>query len=120
MGILRQGRFVSGASSAAVGGGKFEIEIQTRREFRCRGLARAVAAALILYGLEHGIEACWDAANEPTASSHGQPGFHSIGKYDAYRLTPTLGSGARGPYVTGDLRKAFRQFAATIAVRVGD
>jgi len=48
MGILHQGRFVSGASSAAVGGGKFEIEIQTRSEFRRRGLARAVAAALIL------------------------------------------------------------------------
>jgi hypothetical protein len=49
MGILHQGRFVSGASSAAVGGGKFEIEIQTHRQFRRRGLARAVAAALILY-----------------------------------------------------------------------
>jgi GNAT superfamily N-acetyltransferase len=60
MGILRQGRFVSGASSAAVGGGKCEIEIQTHRQFRRRGLARAVASALILYCLERGIEACWD------------------------------------------------------------
>src|SRR5215831_2250391 len=56
MGILHQGRFVSGVSSAAVAGGKFEIEIQTHPQFRRRGLARAVAAALILYGLEHGIE----------------------------------------------------------------
>jgi GNAT superfamily N-acetyltransferase len=86
MGILRQGRFVSGASSAAVGGGKFEIEIQTRREFRRRGLARAVAAALILYGLERGIEPCWDAANEPSANLARQLGFHSTGKYEAYRL----------------------------------
>ena len=87
MGILHQGRFVSGASSAAVGGGKFEIEIQTRSEFRRRGLARAVAAALILHGLEHGIEACWDAANEPSAALARQLGFHSTGKYEAYRLT---------------------------------
>jgi RimJ/RimL family protein N-acetyltransferase len=79
-------RFVSGACSAAVGGGKFEIEIQTRREFRRRGLARAVAAALILYGLEHGIEACWDAANEPSAALARQLGFRSTGKYEAYRL----------------------------------
>src|SRR6516225_1813033 len=52
VGILHQGRFVSGVSSAAVGGGKFEIEIQTHRQFRRCGLARAVASALILYCLE--------------------------------------------------------------------
>jgi RimJ/RimL family protein N-acetyltransferase len=87
MGILHQGRFVSGACSAAIGGGKFEIEIQTRAEFRRRGLARAVAAALILYGLEHGLEACWDAANEPSSGLARQLGFHPTGKYGAYRLT---------------------------------
>jgi RimJ/RimL family protein N-acetyltransferase len=86
MGILHQGRFVSGASSAAVGGGKFEIEIQTQPQFRRRGLARAVAAALILYGLEHGIEACWDAANEPSSALARQLGFRPTGKYEAYRL----------------------------------
>jgi GNAT superfamily N-acetyltransferase len=86
MGIVHQGKFVSGVSSAAVGGRKFEIEIQTHRQFRRRGLARAVAAALILYCLEHGIEACWDAANEPSAALARQLGFRSTGKYDAYRL----------------------------------
>jgi len=86
MGILHQGRFVSGACSAAVGGGKFEIEIQTQPQFRRRGLARAVAAALILYGLEHELEACWDAANEPSSALARQLGFHPTGKYDAYRL----------------------------------
>jgi RimJ/RimL family protein N-acetyltransferase len=86
MGILHQGRFVSGAAAAAVGGGKLEIEIQTRPEFRRRGLARVVASALILYGLEHGLEACWDAANEPSAALARQLGFHSTGKYEAYRL----------------------------------
>jgi GNAT acetyltransferase len=39
VGILHQGMFVSGASSGAVGGGKLEIEIQTHRQFRRRGLA---------------------------------------------------------------------------------
>ena len=99
MGILHQGRFVSGAAAAAVGGGKIEIEIQTHPQFRRRGLARTVAAALILYCLEHGIEACWDAANEPSAAlARQQLGFHSTGKYEAYRLiTRSLGSGARGP-----------------------
>lgn len=86
LGILHQGRFVSGASSAAVGGGRLEIEIQTHREFRRRGLARAVAAALVLYCLEHGLEPCWDAANEPSSALARRLGFHSSGKYEAYRL----------------------------------
>jgi len=79
LGILHQGMFVSGASSAAVGGGKVEIEIQTHRQFRRRGLARTVAAALIEYCLEHGLEPCWDAANEPSAALARQLGFHSTG-----------------------------------------
>jgi GNAT superfamily N-acetyltransferase len=91
LGILHQGTFVCGASSAAVGGGKVEIELQTHRQFRRRGLARAVAAALILYCLEHGIEPCWDAANEPSAALARQLGFHSTGKYEAYRLKPPEG-----------------------------
>jgi GNAT superfamily N-acetyltransferase len=86
LGVRHQGRFVSGASSAAVGGGRLEIEIQTHREFRRRGLARAVAAALILHCLEHGIEPCWDAANEPSSALARQLGFRSTGKYEAYRL----------------------------------
>jgi GNAT superfamily N-acetyltransferase len=94
LGILHQGRFVSGASSAAVGGGRLEIEIQTHRQFRRRGLARAVAAALILYCLEHGLEPCWDAANEPSAALARQLGFHSTGKYEAYRLKQPEGKGA--------------------------
>ncbi|NJM87328.1 MAG: GNAT family N-acetyltransferase [Hydrococcus sp. RU_2_2] len=57
LGILHQGRFVSGASTAAVGGGKVEIDIQTHDRFRRRGLARAVAAALILYCLDRGLRA---------------------------------------------------------------
>jgi len=89
LGIVHQRVFVSGASSAAIGGGKVEIEIQTHPQFRRRGLARAVAAALILYCLEHGLEPCWDAANEPSSSLARQLGFHSTGKYEAYRLRAT-------------------------------
>lgn len=94
LGILHEGTFVSGASSAAVGGGKLEIEVQTHRQFRRRGLGRAVAAALILYCLEHGIEPCWDAANEPSSALARQLGFYSTGKYEAYRLKPPEGQSA--------------------------
>jgi GNAT superfamily N-acetyltransferase len=94
LGILHQGRFVSGASSAVVGGRRLEIEIQTHRQFRRRGLARAVAAALIVYCLEHGLEPCWDAANEPSSGLARQLGFYSTGKYEAYRLKPPEGKSA--------------------------
>jgi GNAT superfamily N-acetyltransferase len=95
-GIVHEGMFVSGASAAAVGGGKVEIEIQTHGRFRRRGLARAVAAALIQYCLEHGLEPCWDAANEPSAALARQLGFHSTGKYEAYRVKPPEGKDVRG------------------------
>lgn len=86
LGILHKGMFVSGVSSAAIGGGKLEVEIQTHRQFRRRGLARIAASALILHCLEHGIEPCWDAANEASSALAKQLGFHSTGKYDAYIL----------------------------------
>ncbi|MDQ3960387.1 MAG: GNAT family N-acetyltransferase [Pseudomonadota bacterium] len=94
LGILHQDTFVSGASSAAIGGGKLEIEIQTHPQFRRRGLARAVAAALILYCLEHGLEPCWDAANEPSSALARQLGYHSTGKYEVYRLKSLEGKSA--------------------------
>src|SRR6266498_4614590 len=59
MGIFHEGNFISGASSSPLGGGKLEFEIQTHNQFRRRGFARIVAAALILYCLENGIEPCW-------------------------------------------------------------
>jgi GNAT superfamily N-acetyltransferase len=86
MGIFHEGRFVSGASSSPIGGGKLEFEIQTHRQFRRRGLARIVAAALILYCLENGLEPCWDAANEPSSALARQLGFCSTGKYNAFWL----------------------------------
>lgn len=96
LGILYQGRFVSGASSAGVGGGKLEIEIQTHPQFRRRGLARAVAAALILYCLDRGLEPCWDAANEPSSALARQLGFRSTGEYEVYELKPPEGESAAG------------------------
>jgi hypothetical protein len=86
MGIFYEGRFISGASSSPLGGGKLEFEIQTHIQFRRRGFARIVAAALILYCLQNGIEPCWDAANESSSALARQLGFRSTGKYNAFWL----------------------------------
>src|SRR5262249_51368664 len=56
---------------------------------------------LILYCLEHGIEACWDAANEPSAALARQLGFHSTGKYEAYSASGRLVGGK--PFSRGAL-----------------
>jgi GNAT superfamily N-acetyltransferase len=84
IGIFHEGMFISGASSSPLGGGKLEFEIQTHKQFRRRGFARIVAAALILYCLENGIEPCWDAANESSSALARQLGFCSTGKYNAF------------------------------------
>lgn len=88
MGIFHEGRFISGASSSPLGGGKLEFELQTHVQFRRRGFARIVAAALILYCLENGIEPCWDAANDASSALARQLGFCSTGKYNAFWLPP--------------------------------
>jgi GNAT superfamily N-acetyltransferase len=93
MGIMHQGRYVAAASAAAIGGGKAEFEIQTHPQFRRRGLARAVGAALILACLERGLEPCWDAANASSSALARQLGFRSKGTYDAFTLRPAAGDG---------------------------
>lgn len=85
-GVLREGRFVAGCSAFAIGGGALEIEIDTHPDFRRRGLARVVGAAMVLWCLDHGLEPCWDAANSVSAALARQLGFVSTGQYVAHRL----------------------------------
>lgn len=59
--VLYRGRPVSGASSYVVYDGGIEIEIDTKPEFRRRGLALACGARLILESLQLGLYPSWDA-----------------------------------------------------------
>lgn len=86
IGALHDGHFVAGASSYAVGGGLLEIQVCTRPDYRRRGLARAVAASLMLHCLERGLQPCWDAAGDQSAELARQLGYRSLGKYSAYTL----------------------------------
>ena len=65
--VERDGEIVAGCSSYTLAEGQAEIEIDTAKEHRRRGLARATGSALILHCLDHGLEPCWDAANEASA-----------------------------------------------------
>jgi len=84
--VVHEGHFVCGVSSAAIGGGKLEFEVQTHPEYRRRGFATATSAAMILYCLEHGLEPCWDAANPASSGVARKLGFVPVTTYVAYRL----------------------------------
>ena len=61
--VLKDGKIVAGASSCCSYYDGIEIEIDTGRAERRKGLATAVGAKLILSCLEDGLEPRWDAAN---------------------------------------------------------
>ena len=61
--VLKDGRVVAGASSAYCYCDGIEVEIDTEKAERRRGLASAVGAKLILSCLDDGLEPRWDAAN---------------------------------------------------------
>ena len=89
------GQIVSGCTSYAIGGGKFDLGIATRPEHQRRRLAQAVAARMILYCIEHDIEPCWDAGNrtdaretEISAVLAQKLGFTNPTPYTAYIIKP--------------------------------
>lgn len=79
-------RPVSAATSIGTCGRGIEIEIATVPQFQRRGLARAVAARLILDCLERGLEPHWDAANHASARLAESLGYALAGPYTAYEV----------------------------------
>lgn len=77
---------LAGASSYSVYRGGIEIEVDTREDWRRRGLARACCAKLILLCLERGLRPSWDAANPASAALAEQLGFRPAGAYPAYLI----------------------------------
>ena len=90
-----KGQIVSGCTSYAIGGGKFDLGIATLPEHQRRRLAQAVAARMVLYCIEHDIEPCWDAGNrtdaretEISAALAQKLGFTNPTPYTAYIINP--------------------------------
>lgn len=82
--VLREGRPVAGAASYAVCDGGIEIEIDTRPDFRRRGLAKACGARLILECLDRGLYPGWDAHDSRSLSLAEQLGYQLDHPYTAY------------------------------------
>ncbi len=79
--VTKDGKIVSGASSYARYREGIDIEVETVREERCKGLARAVCAALILRCLDEGLVPRWDAANKMSVRLAEKLGFEFSHEY---------------------------------------
>ena len=84
--VMQGGRIVAGASSYTVYDKGIEIEIDTQKEHRRKGLALACAAKLILACLEKGLYPSWDAANLASVALAEKLGYHFDKEYAAYEV----------------------------------
>lgn len=85
--ILKDGVVVSGASSYSSYIGGIEIEIDTKKEYRRRGLGLVCGAGLVWECLDRGLYPSWDAANIASVRLAEKLGYHLDYEYDAYEIS---------------------------------
>lgn len=84
--ITKDGEIVSGASSYSFYKEGIEIQIDTRKDHRRRGLARVCGATLILECLNRGLYPSWDAQNLESLALAEQLGYQLDHAYPAYEI----------------------------------
>lgn len=84
--VKKDGVPVSGASSYSAYHGGIEIEIDTKEEYRRKGLASVCGAALILECRKKGLYPSWDAQNPWSRALAEKLGYHLDYAYDAYEI----------------------------------
>lgn len=84
--VIKDGEPVSGASSYSSYRGGIEIEIDTREDYRRRGLARVCGAKLILECLKRGLYPSWDAQNPWSKALAESLGYRYDHEYTAYEI----------------------------------
>ena len=85
--VLYENEIVAGASSYTYYQNGIEIEIDTRKDHRRRGLAKSCGAKLILECLKNNKYPSWDAQNEKSLSLAYQLGYHLDKSYEVYEFT---------------------------------
>ena len=84
---LENGKIVCIASTGTVCSKGIEVQINTHKKYRGRGLASATGAALLIECLENGIDPNWDAATAISAGLAQKLGYVPQGEYDSYVYT---------------------------------
>lgn len=85
--IFHQGKLVAGASPYAVYNGGIEIEIDTKTEYRGKGLATVCGAKLILECLQKNLYPSWDAHDLRSVALAEKLGYHLDYPYVTYNLS---------------------------------
>lgn len=83
---LKNGELVSGASSYSSYLNGIEIEVDTLKDYRRKGLASACAAKLILECLKRGWYPSWDAQNPWSVALAEKLGYHFDHEYTVYEI----------------------------------
>lgn len=83
---LKDGVPVSGASSYSSYRSGIEVEIDTREDYRRKGLATVCGAKLILECLKRNLYPSWDAQNLWSAALAGKLGYCFSHEYAAYEI----------------------------------
>lgn len=84
--VMKDGEPVSGASSYSGYRGGIEVQIDTREDYRRRGLAAVCGAKLILECLNKGWYPSWDAQNQWSAALAEKLGYHFAHEYVAFEV----------------------------------
>lgn len=82
--VLHEGALVAGASSYSVYDTGIEIEIDTKPEYRQKGLATACGAKLMLECLQRGLYPSWDAHDLRSVALAEKLGYHLDAPYTVY------------------------------------
>lgn len=85
--VQQAGKLLAGASSYTVYRQGIEIEIDTKEEYRRRGLALSCGARLILECIKRGLYPSWDAQNPASMALAEKLGYHFDNAYKAYEIT---------------------------------
>lgn len=88
--VCQNGEVLAGASTYARYRHGIEIEVDTRKDMRRRGLAYACCAKLILLCLERGLYPSWDAHNPASVALAEKLGYRLDHPYLAFELFESL------------------------------
>ena len=84
--VTKDGIPVAGASSYSTFRDGIEIEINTKEEYRRRGLASVCGARLILECMKRDLYPSWDAQNKWSVTLAEKLGYHFSHEYSAYEI----------------------------------
>jgi GNAT superfamily N-acetyltransferase len=86
--VKEKGTVAGAAYASLVCSRGIEVSLFVEPEHRRQGIATALAASLLLWCLESGLDAHWDAANPESCRLALKLGYQPLGSYLAYYLEP--------------------------------